>query len=90
VRALPEAKNRATLGAYFRSRHRRHDRLGLLWFRFNGHETERELGHFELRGRRRADDFRGGDWFRLAGKGALDCSKPRVTIAALSLGGPAR
>ena len=90
VRNLPEAKNRATLVAYFRRRHVRHDRLGLISFRFNGHESQRELGHFELGGRRRADDFRGGRWFRLSAKGALACSSAPVRIAALSLGGPAR
>jgi hypothetical protein len=89
-RLLPEARNRATLLAYFRRRHLRHDRLSLLSFRFNGHESQRELGHFELGGRRRADDFRGGRWFRLSGTGALACSSAPVRIAALSLGGPAR
>lgn len=90
VRRLSDAENRATLIAYFRRRHRQGDRLSLLTLRFNGYESQRDLGHFELSGTRRADDFRGGRWFRLLGKGALDCSNPPVTIAALSLGGPAR
>jgi hypothetical protein len=89
-RLLPEAKNRETLMAYFRRRHRQHDRLSLLSFRFNGHESQRELGHFELHGRRRADDFRGGEWFGMLAKGAVACSSAPVRIAALSLGGPPR
>ncbi len=55
--------------------------------RFNGYDSRRELGHFELEGRRRAADFRSGRWFDLHGKGALDCSKAPVTIAVMSLGG---
>jgi hypothetical protein len=90
VRRLSEASDRATLIPYFRRRHRFADRLSPLAFRFNGYEPQRELGHFEFSGRRRADDFRGGSWFELAGKGALDCSKPPLTIAVISLGGPPR
>ena len=88
VRRVRDAEERATLMDYFRRRHLRHDRLAVLTFRFNGYEPQRELGHFQLTGRRRADDFRGGQWFPLSGKGALDCSKPPVTIGVLSLGPP--
>lgn len=90
VRRLEQAKERATLIAYFARRHRHGDRLSLLSFRFNGHEPQRELGHFDLTGRRRADDFDGGRWFRVSAKGAVDCSSAPVTIAVLSLGGPER
>ena len=89
-RFQPDAGKRGTLIRYFRERHRRGDRMALTGYRFNGYERERVLGHFELRGRRRADDFRGGAWIDVAGKGALDCSKAPVTFAVLSLGGPAR
>jgi hypothetical protein len=84
------ASSRRTLMAYFRERHRRGDRLALTTSRFNGYERARDLGHFELGARRRADDFRDGRWFELMAKGALDCSKPPVAIAVLSLGGPSR
>jgi hypothetical protein len=72
---------------YFRLRHRQGDRLILRMYRFNGYERQRNLGHFELGGQRRADDFEGGRWFSFVGKGALDCSKPPVTVAVMSLGG---
>ena len=86
ARLLGEASSRHTLVAYFRRRHAHGDRLALRSFRFNGYERGRDLGHFELSGRRRADDFDGGRWFRLEGKGALDCAKPPVTIAVMSVG----
>jgi hypothetical protein len=86
VRRLADAENRATLVPYFRRRHERGDRLGRLTFRFNALDRGRDLGHFALSVERRADDFRGGTWLPVSGKGALDCSKPPVTIAVLSLG----
>ena len=89
-RFQPDAGRRGTLIRYFGERHRRGDRLELTGYRFNGYERERVVGHFELRARRRADGFRGGDWFRVIGKGALDCSKSPVTIAVLSLGEASR
>lgn len=81
---------RNSLVPYFRSRHRRHDRLTLLTHRFNSYEAARQLGHFELTAERRADGFRNGEAFRLTGKGALDCARPRVSFAVLTLGGPNR
>lgn len=84
VRLLPEAEKRETLVAYFREQHRRGDRVAGLRFRFNG--RRRDVGDFELSAQRRADGFRGGRWTRVLGKGALDCSAPPVTIAALSIG----
>jgi hypothetical protein len=81
------ASNRRTLMRYFGERHRRGDRLALRTFRFNGYERARDLGHFELRARRRADDFRDGRWFEIVAKGALDCAAPPIGIAVLSLGG---
>lgn len=80
-------QNRNTLIPYFRERHRHGDRLTLLTYRFNGYHRERDLGHFQLNGRRRADDFRGGRWVEMVGKGALDCSRPPVAIAVLLVGG---
>jgi hypothetical protein len=90
ARLRAAAFNRETLVAYFRRRHSRGDRLRLVDSRFNGYSRGSELAHFDLRARRRADDFRGGRWFDLTAKGALDCAKPPVAFAVLSLGGPSR
>jgi hypothetical protein len=88
VRRLDQAEARETLLSYFGQRHRHGDQFSGVTFRFNGYEPQRELGHFELRARRRAAGFRSGRWFEVSGKGALDCSKPEVTIAVMSIGGP--
>lgn len=86
VRRLADAADRSTLAAYFARRHARGDRARGLELRFNGYERARDLGHFALTLERRADDLRAGAWLHVTGKGALDCTKPPVTIAALSLG----
>jgi hypothetical protein len=87
-RSLRGAKqNRETLIPYFRERHRRGDRVKLSTYRFNGYDRARNLGHFELHGERRAADMGDGRWLRMTAKGALDCSKPPVTIAVMSVGG---
>lgn len=88
VRLGGEASKRKTLMAYFKGRHGRGDRLRVLTHRFNGYDSQRRLGHFEFRAERRADDFQDGRWFSLGGKGALDCSKPPIKIAVMSIGGP--
>jgi hypothetical protein len=82
------AVRRATLMEYFRARHAKDDRLALRAYRFHGYDAPRQLGHFSLSARRRAADFRGGRWFDVPGKGALDCSRATVSIAVLSFGGP--
>ena len=87
-RTLSGAAQRSSLAAYFRARHRRHDRVALLTFRFNGYDEARRLGHFELTARRHADDYRNDSPFELTGKGALDCAKAARTFAVLTLGGP--
>ena len=86
-RLRDESTNRDSLISYFARRHKHGDRLRLRSFRFNGYERQRDLGHFELTTQRRAADFRGGRWFDIVGKGALDCSTPPGTIAVLSLSG---
>ena len=86
----PARSNRAALVPNFRRRHERGDRLRSLIFRFNGYERERDFGHFQLDAHRRANDLQGGRWFPMVGKGALDCSKPPVTIAVMFLGGSRR
>jgi hypothetical protein len=80
-------QNRATLILYFRERHSRADRMRLVSYRFNGYDRARNLGHFEFHGNRRADDMQEGRWLRLTAKGALDCTKPPVTIAVMMVGG---
>ena len=85
LRNGPSARDRTSLVAYFRARHRRHDRVVSLAFRFNGFDSARALGHFTVSGRRRADDFRSGRPFAFSGKGAVDCAKRRVRLAVLSL-----
>jgi hypothetical protein len=80
-------QNRGTLMPYFRQRHRRDDRVKRLTYRFTGYDSARNLGHFELRGKRRADDMQDGRWLRMTAKGALDCTKPPVTIAVMMVGG---
>jgi hypothetical protein len=82
-------QNRETLIPYFRARHRSGDRLEITSFRFNGYERERDRGHFQFEGRRRADDIRDGEWVLMGGKGGLDCSQRAVTIALLLVGGKA-
>ena len=80
------AFDRRGLIPYFLARHRRGDRLALRSLRFNGYERDRDVGHFELTGRRRATGFRGGRWFEIVGKGAIACRRPPVGIAVLSIG----
>jgi hypothetical protein len=90
LRTQTAARNRATLMAYFQGRHRQRDQVISFRLRFDGYDSRSTLGYFDLTGRRRADDFRSGRAFAFAGKGALDCAKRRVTIAALGVGAPAR
>jgi len=88
ARFTSDAQRRDTLLPYFAARHRAHDRLALVWHRFNGFDRARVLGHFELRATRRADDSPGGVEREIVGKGALDCSSSPARIMVLSLGGP--
>lgn len=79
-------RDRDALIPNLRRRYARGDRLRDVTFRFNGYESARDYGHFELHGERRADDLQGGNWFAMTGKGVLDCSRPPVTIGLLFLG----
>jgi hypothetical protein len=85
-RVRSAAFRRGTLLDYFARRHARRDRVRLLGFRFNGNSGG--YGHFDYRMRRSAADFRGGQPFRLVGKGAVDCSLDPKAIAVWSMGGP--
>ncbi len=58
----------------------------LISYRFNGYARGSEMWHFDVRVRRRANDFRGGRLFELTAKGRLDCARPPATFSALSLG----
>ncbi len=87
ARFSPDAGRRETLLRYFAARHRQHDRLSLLSYRFNGYEPLRTIGHFELRASRRADDFQDGTELEIVGKGAIDCASAPVRFMVLSLGG---
>lgn len=86
ARFSPEAGKRETLVRYFAARHRKHDRIRLVSYRFNGYEPQRVIGRFELRAVRQADGYRGGDSFELVGKGAIDCASSPVRFMVLSLG----
>ncbi|HEY5977477.1 MAG TPA: hypothetical protein VIT85_06435 [Solirubrobacterales bacterium] len=80
----PPSRVRDTLIPYFEHRHRKHDRMTLASFGFNGNSPR--YGNFEMRLRRRADGFRGGDWFRVWGKGALVCPGDDARFIVISLG----
>jgi hypothetical protein len=87
-RFTPDAQKRETLIRYFAARHRQHDRIRLVSYRFNGYEKLRVIGHFELTFARRAGDYREGEEFESVGKGAIDCSSSPIRFMVLSLGGP--
>jgi len=80
--------NRNALTTNLKRRFERGDRLRDVTFRFNGYERERDLGHAELHGQRRADDIADGEWFSMSGKAALDCSGNPLTFALMFLGRP--
>jgi hypothetical protein len=82
----PARSNRGTLRDHLQLRHEQGDRLRVLSYRFNGYERERDIGHFQFDAQRRADDLGDGGWLEVAGKGALDCAAPPVTIALLFIG----
>jgi hypothetical protein len=89
-RLRARATRRDTLLPYFRARHRHHDRLRLVWFRFTGNSNG--YGHFAFVLRRSAADFRHGASFGLVGKGAAVCTgaalEQRVRFVVISLGAP--
>ena len=81
--------NRRALLRYVAARHARHDRIRLRWFRHNGSDvrTDGRYGHFEYELERSADDWNGGAAFVAPGKGAVNCSGGRTTIAVWSMSG---
>jgi hypothetical protein len=86
ARFSPDAGKRETLLRYFAAPHKRHDRIRLVSYRFNGYERLRVIGHFEFRAVRQADGYRSGETFELVGKGAIDCSQPPVRFMVMSIG----
>ena len=88
LRRAAAARDRATLLAYFRGRHARHDRLRLVAFTFNG--SAAGLGNAVFRMRRSASDYRRGAWFGVIGKAAASCdggAHTPVRFVVFSLGG---
>ena len=77
----PEARDRNSLIAYFEKRHEKHERLVLQSFSFNGISSG--FGHFQFELSRSADD--GLPPTAYVGKGAVDCSSPRPTLAVWSM-----
>jgi hypothetical protein len=91
LRRTAAAKNRGSLAAYFRSRHREGDRLRLVGLTFTGNDAGGH-GNFVFRLKRAASDYRRGSPFGLIGKGAAVCSEnpsaEPVQFVVVSLGGP--
>jgi hypothetical protein len=82
------ASDRATLRTYLAARYRKHDRLELRSFRFNGSDVREQhrYGHFGLTAFRDADDWPSGLGHIRPGKGAIICILPQPVIAVFSLG----
>ena len=81
------SRNRSTLLAYFRARHRQHEKLGIVTFR---HVSTQQrdgalVANFNGDLSRRADDLRAG---RRHYKGALRCSEDAQQLIVISIGGP--
>jgi hypothetical protein len=70
--------------AYAARRHRQHETLMLLTFKFNGYSSGH--GHFEYALMRSADDLNGGDAARYYGKGAAYCAGTPHKLAVWSMG----
>jgi hypothetical protein len=78
------AKRRDTLIPYFRARHDRGERLGLIRFRFNG--NSRHYGNFEMTMRRSDPSVREGAWLPVRGKGAAVCAAGSTRLIVMSYG----
>jgi hypothetical protein len=71
------AYNRKTLIAYFRARHKRHERLALRSLQFNGRTDG--FGNFEYELLRRADDMKGPARVYV-GTGAVSCWAGKLAV----------
>jgi hypothetical protein len=85
-RLRASARRRATLIDYFRVRHEKRERLGLVSFQFNGNWGDH--GNFGMVLKRSVVDFAGGEWFRLDAKGVAECGDGPVSFIVMSLGTP--
>jgi hypothetical protein len=72
------AYNRSTLVKYFRARHRKHERLQLRAFQYNGRSNG--YANFQYEILRRADDMAGRSPRLYAGKGAMSCWEGRLAV----------
>jgi hypothetical protein len=81
------AKRRDTLIPYFRRRHARGERLGLLRFRFTGNSPH--YGNFEMTMRRSLPAESGGRWLPVPGKGAAVCAEGATRLIVISFGNAA-
>jgi hypothetical protein len=72
------AYDRKNLIKYFRARHRKHERLELRFFRFNG--LSAGYGHFEYEVLRRADDMTAPRPRIYHGKGAVSCWAGKLAV----------
>jgi hypothetical protein len=70
--------------AYAVRRHRQHETVMLLTFKFNGYSSGH--GHFEYALMRRADDLNSGDGARYYGKGAAYCAGTPHKLVVWSMG----
>ncbi len=78
------SKRRNTLIGYFRRRHDRGERLGLVRFRFTGNSPH--YGNFEMTMRRSRPGLRGHRWVRIPGKGAAVCAGGSTRLIVISFG----
>ena len=72
------AYNRKTLLKYFGTRHKKHERLQLLSFQYNGRSNG--YAHFQYELLRRADDMRAPRPRTYVGKGAMSCWAGRLSV----------
>ena len=72
------AYNRSTLVKYFRTRHKKNERLALRSFRYVGWVDG--YGHFEYELTRRADDMRPRVARVYVGKGAVSCFAGKLAV----------
>jgi hypothetical protein len=72
------AYNRNTLVKYFRARHKKHERLVLLSFQYNGRANG--YAHFQYELLRRADDMNAPMPRTYVGKGAMSCWAGRLAV----------
>jgi len=90
IRQIPEANDRASLLAYFATRHVLGDRLDVLSVDWNGNTSRGGLqyGNVGFRLRRAAADFDQGGWFEVGGKAAAFCTEAGAQFFVMSIGGP--